>query len=45
MIMLKVSVSALSQDAVVDQQMFVVILILSLITQGQYGIYGIYYLY
>jgi len=45
MIMLKVSVSALSQDAVVDQQMFVVILILSLITQGQYRIYGIYYLY
>lgn len=43
--MLKVSVSALSQDAVVDQQMFVVILILSLITQGQYRIYGIYYLY
>lgn len=45
MIMLKVSVSALSQDAVIDQQMFVVILILSLITQGQYRIYGIYYLY
>ena len=43
--MLKVSVSALSQDAVIDQQMFVVILILSLITQGQYRIYGIYYLY
>lgn len=44
MIMLKLSVSALNQDVIVAQQMFVVILIPSLIIWGQYGIYGIYYL-
>lgn len=45
MVMLKVSGSAQSQDALVAQQIFVVILILSLIILGQCGIYGTYYPY
>lgn len=41
--MLKLSVSALNQDAIVAQQMFVIILIPSLIIWGQYGIYETYF--
>lgn len=43
MIMLKLCVSTLNQDVSVAQQMFIVILISSLIILGQYGIWGICY--